>query len=400
MNPASWPDGAGTQLRATSSAWKDYIFYAGIAVGFLGAVVLGHRAAAHAKPEGFKRFYWSISPESYYYPTYASMEKLALERWTPGKVLVIVGGNSILNGAGQPVEQLWSDRLQQLLGPGYVVVNLSFRGAYPTEGAALVAEALQRQGIPLIYIANTSPDACGLPVGSIYEYVYWEAAAAGKLTPYAPRDAAIAYFESPASRERSGELHRAAWFNRWLHFQDLWTDIGYRQVFTVWSAVGRKSPWAPRIKSLDSEPPVPPLALRFYHNTAREMEIARATTQHLISRDASGVWQKNPAVWGTLDMVIEAAVVPALRPHTLMILSLDCPYYRDQLTPEELDRDETAYQMGLAVWPQHGIRSLLAGVGYTAEDYADRRHMSASGGAKLAEQVAAEVLKMQPSPGP
>ena len=289
--------------------------------------------------------------------------------------------------------------MQELLGPRYAVVNLSFRGAYPTEGAALVAESLQRRGIPLIYVANTSPDACGLPVGSIYEYLYWEAAAGGRLVAHAPRDAAIAYLQTPAAREKSGEFHRAAWLNHWLHFKDLWTDVGYRHFFTVWCAVGRRSPWAPRIKAPDSEPRVPPLAQRFMNNNGREMEVARATTRDLITRDATGNWQKNLPVWERLDMVIEAAVVPGLRPHTLMILSLDCPYYRDQLTPEELIRDETAYRIGAAVWPQHGIRSLLAGVGYTAEDYVDRRHLSASGGVKLAKQVAGEIRQMQPSPG-
>jgi hypothetical protein len=382
-------------------AWKDHLFFSGIAVGFLLAVVLGREAAAHAKPEKFERFYWSITPESLYYPTYASMEKLALARWSPGKILVIVGGNSILNGAGQPVEELWTHRLQELLGPRYAVVNLSLRGALATEGGALVAEALQRRGIPLIFIANTAPDTCGLPVGSIYGYLYWEAATAGKLRTYAPRDKAIAAWlglQYPATREKQEELQRAAWLNHRLHFQDLWNYVGYHHVFTVWNSVARDTPWAPRIKAVDREPPVPQVAQRFMHNNAGEMRIARASTEALLSRDDNGQWQKNPRVWDTLDTIIEATFVPDLRPYTLMVLSVDCPYYRNQFTPEEFSRDDTAYRLAEAVWPRHGIRSVLVGIGFSAEDYVDRRHISVSGGTKMAAQVAAAIRQMQPSP--
>ncbi len=384
-------------------AWKDHLFFAGVAVGFLLAVALGREAARCSKPAKFERFYWSISPESLYYPTYATMERLALARWSPGKILVIVGGNSILNGAGQPVEELWSHRLQALLGPRYAVINLSFRGALPTEGAALVAEALQRRGIPLIFIANTAPDTCGLPVGSIYGYLYWEAAAAGKLQPYAPRDRTIAKWLAqnyPATREKQLEIKRAARLNHWLHFQDLWNHVGYHHVFTVWNSVARWTPWAPRNKVPDREPPLPPVARRFSHNNAGEMRLARASTERLLTLDDTGQWIKNPVVWDALDTTIEATIVPDLRPCTLMIFSIDCPYYRNQLTADELSRDETAYRVAEAVWTRYGIRALVAGFGYTGEDYVDRRHLAPSGGAKLAELIAAQILTMQPSPPP
>lgn len=380
--------------------WKDYCFFAGIATGFLLAVALGREAAGHVIPVNFVRFYPAISPESHFYPTYESMEKLALDRWSPGKTLVIVGGNSVFNGVGQQVENLWSRRLQELLGPSYVVVNLAFRGAVSTEGAALVAEALQNRGIPLIYVANSDAGTCGLPVGRIYEYLYWQAVATGKVSEYAQRDAMFALLQSPWAWEKSREMQRAARLNHWMHFQDLWNYVSYHRVFTVWNSLTlrtSRSPWAPRIESVDRESAPEPLAQRFLANNDQEMAIVRSSTESLLVRDRFGHWQKKKQLWDLFEKIVAGSFVPALRSRVLMVVSPDCPYYRDQLTPEELARDEAAYRLTAAVWSKHGIRCMVSGRGFSAEDYRDRRHLSASGGAKLAQQVAAEILTMRTS---
>ena len=382
-------------------AWKDHSFFVGIAAGLLLAVALGREAARQVTPVNFERYYPTISPESHFYPSYDSMQKLALDRWSPGKVLVIIGGNSVLNGVGQQVENLWSRRLQHLLGTGYVVVNLAFRGAVATEGAALVAEDLRGRGIPVIYVANSDAGSCGMPVGRIYEYLFWEAAAAGALSPSAARDDMIARLHDLRAWAKTREFQRAAWLNHWLHFQDLWTYVGYHHVFTVWNSLSlrtSRSPWAPRIESVDREAPPEPVAQRFLANNDLEMAIIRSSSESLMVRDRAGRWQKKKLLWDLFEKIVAGSFVPTLRPNILMIVSPDCPFYRDQLTTDELARDEAAYRLTAAVWTAHGIRCLITGRGFSAEDYRDRRHLTASGGAKLAEQVAAEILAMQPLP--
>jgi len=54
----------------------------------------------------FTRFIPAISPEVSYYPTVAEMCAIVRARHRPGQVLVIVGGNSIFYGSGQPADQM------------------------------------------------------------------------------------------------------------------------------------------------------------------------------------------------------------------------------------------------------------------------------------------------------
>jgi hypothetical protein len=379
-------------------SWKDPLFFAGLAAGFVLAVVLGHEASGYSKPARFDRFYPGISPDSLYYPTYATLENLALSRWTPGKTLVIIGGNSVLNGVGQPVPELWSRRLQVLLGEEYVVVNLAFRGALPAEGGAVVAEALHRRGITLIYVANTSPGACDLPVGGTYEYLYWDAWFAGKLTPYAVRETALAAWTAgldPAMREKHAELRRSSRLNHWLRFHDLWNHVGYRHFFTVWNVVTRHIAWQARARTIDHESQPEPLAQRFLAGQSVEMGIVRYFSASMMQPDGAGGWQKDPPAWQRLNEQINISFVPALRPRTLMLLSQNCPYYREQLTPAELARDTAAYLAAEGTWRDHGIRCVTAGADFQSVDFRDRCHLAPSGGAKLAALVAREIVNMK-----
>src|SRR2546430_5135877 len=102
---------------------------AGIAAGFALAVLLGYQASRYSKPANFVRFQQWTNPQSNFFPPFRMLEHLALSRWQAGQTVVIVAGNSIFNGLSQPRAEIWSQRLQEILGPEkYVVVNLSFNG--------------------------------------------------------------------------------------------------------------------------------------------------------------------------------------------------------------------------------------------------------------------------------
>jgi hypothetical protein len=218
------------------------------------AVLLGRDAATYAKPDKFVRFHQRLSPESLFYPTFSTMENLALARWTPGRILVIVAGNSILNGVGQKAPELWSLRLQEELGAGYVVVNLSFRGSLPCEAGTLVAESLIKRGLPVVLIANTAPGTVGRVAGGPYGYLYYDALAHDRLLSHPARTANLARWEATAPdavRERQAELRRAAALDARFHFQPLWHQVGYRHAMTVWSEITRPRFWQARERATD-----------------------------------------------------------------------------------------------------------------------------------------------------
>jgi lysophospholipase L1-like esterase len=379
----------------STSRLSSWLLLAGIATGFLLATWSGHATAGYSKPAQFRRFHQRISPDTLFYPPYSMLETLALARWQPGKILVIVGGNSILNGVGQPADDVWTLRLQDLLGDSYVVVNLAFRSAYPTQGAALVAESLQRRGIPLVYVTNTNPGAgTGLAAGPPYGYFYWQALDLGKLALFPAREAATIHWADslpPAARVQLAEDRLGSRLDAWFRQQSLWHHVGYHYVFTVWNYLLRDKFWVARGRLADNEPMVRPLAERFAANAAEETAMTRGYTAGLAEEDGNGGWRLTNAGRKKVADEIEASFAPALRPRMLMLLEVNNPYHLDRLSPSDRARDTFVYDACAEIWRQHGIACTVAGRGFAPADYADRSHLSPDGGRRLAEIVAREV---------
>ena len=376
---------------------KACITLLGIALGFALAVWLGRDAEAYAKPDHFVRFHPHISPESLFYPTFSSLENLALARWKPGTTLVIIAGNSILNGVGQSEPDLWSLRLQENLGAGYVVVNLSFRGALPCEAGALVAESMLKRGIPVVLVSNTSPGTVGRVAGSTYGYLYYEARQREKLLAHSARDADLAAWEavSPASvGEHEAELRRAAALDARFHFQALWHHVGYRYGMTVWSALTRPWFWRARDAFNDDAPGAPPVAERFALNRAAELAITRAFTSGLASLAPGGGWQLLAPPAEVAGNLIDAMFPPAIRAHTILLLNQNAPIYRRQLTDAERARDEFVFAGYAQLWRDHGFACHVVGSDFTGADFLDRTHLSALGGEKLARLTAASIRQL------
>jgi hypothetical protein len=382
---------------ARLSSW---LLLAGIATGFLLATWAGHATAAYSKPAHFRRFHRLISPDALFYPPYSMLETLALARWQPGKTLVIVGGNSILNGVGQSPDEVWTLRLQSLLGDSYVVVNLALRSAYPTQAGALVAESLHRRGIPLVYVTDTNPLAgTGLAAGPPYGYYYWQALYQGKLAPFPAREEAIDRWIGslpPAARAQLAEDRLAGRLDGWFHHLSLWHHVGYHYGFTVWNYLVRDEFWAPRQRLADNEPAARPLAERFLTDPAGETAIARGYTASLAEPDAHGGWQLTAAGRRKIADEIEVSFAPDLRPRMLMLLEVNNPYYLARLTPAEQARETFVYDACAAIWREHGIACVPAGRGFEPADYVDRPHLSAAGGHRLAALVAEKIHQLAP----
>lgn len=381
----------------TSTRLSSWLLLGGILTGFLGATWQGHLASAYSKPDGFRRFHQRISPDTIYYPPYAMLENLALARWSPGKTLVIIGGNSILNGVGQPANEVWSLRLQEQLGDSYVVVNLAFRGSSPTQAAALVAESLVRRGLPVLYVANTNPPAAtGRAPGGASGYTYWQARHQHRLVAYAPRDESIRHWLDalpPLDRQQQAEESLGARLEAWFRPQSLWHHVGYRHVFTVWNFILASDFWVPRGSWPDNEPPANPLADRFQNFLPEEMAIVRSYSESLAVPGANGQWQLEAANRQRLGDDIAASFVPALRPRTLMLLSQNAPYYLDRLSPADRARDSYVYSACAQIWRDHGIACEVAGEGFSSVDFIDRTHLSSEGGRKLAQLVARKITQ-------
>ena len=368
----------------------------GIVAGFALAVREGLRAERYGAPApGFKRIHQPLSPEASFYPPLSMLENLALGRWRPGQTIVVIGGNSVLHGVGQSAAELWSLRLQELLGEDYLVLNLAFRGAHPAEGGAIVAESLLRRGLPVIYVANSALGPAARPYEGAYQYLFWDARARGSLLPNEARTAELDLRLAHApDRARLAAQDFSARLNRSLHYSALWHHVGQRYFSTIWTEVTRAHFWWPRDRFPDAEPDAPPLAQRYSGPLDVEMENTRGASASFAESDGRGGWRLTPGPLHQAEIDLAEIFPPALRPRVLMLLSPASPYYRDRLTPAERARDHFAFAAYEEVWRRHGIACVTAGADFTAEDYLDRIHLSPAGGRKLAALAASEIRRL------
>lgn len=387
-----------------SVPWFRSRFYLlGLVLGFVGCALLGRYVARHDYHEDFTRFHPRISPESSYYPTVDEMCSIVRARCRPDQILVIVGGNSVLNGVGQPADELWTLELQRLLGDKYAVINLAFRGALATDGGAVIAEVLRKEFPRQIYIANMQPmgdlHALGLET---YQFIFWEAHARGLLEDYAPREKLIeAYRSSTEAPPNLRELTVVAHADAMLRFRDLWNWVGYEHVFTVKSFY---TPNFPRLLTArkhlrDEERDYEQMPFdspsRFGPAKEKnEMAITRGFTEVFYEKNAAGEWSLLPSTRSTFTTTAQAGFPDSLKARTLLVVSRNAPFYRKKLTADELLRDDRGYRETVEILESLGYGAMEYGKDFAETDYGDRTHLTVAGGRKLAGSMAAKIGEM------
>lgn len=376
-------------------------FLAGVVLGLVAMALLGRRAASQNVHRDFVRFIPTIAPDTKYYPTVSEMIAVVRAKAKPGQILVIVGGNSVLYGVGQPRERIWTKALQDKLGDDYAVVNLAFRGSLITDGGAVVAEALREEFPRQIYIANAAPTQSPTPDGSlVYRFIYWDAYYKGMLIDDPARNAAIEAFNNhPPYSDGLTELKLRLRLDRIFYFQDFWNDVAVEKFNTVW---GRYFPGVtrflrPRKINPDPEPDLLtfPMNVRYIPaNDEIEALNVRGYSMYAFDKDPEGKWVPNPNVWEPFRVAVRPIMPEVLKKRTLILLSRSSPYYIRRLPPDEQERDNLSYQRAVDLWQEAGFASIDYGSDFTVDDYGDRTHLTWKGGEKLATLVSAKVREM------
>ncbi len=384
-----------------SALFRPRSFLIGLLLGLILCSAMARFVSNRDYHDVFTRFHIYISPEGQYYPTVDEMCSIVRSRCRSDQVLVIIGGNSIFNGVGQPVEKLWSNELQRQLGDRYVVLNMAFRGAFCTDGGAVVAEALRHEFPRQIYVANTGPFVTPEPIGSApYRYLIWEASCRGITENFAPRSQVI-------EDSRLHEYVRSRWIELWsgqyldrvLRFRDLWNWVGYKYFFTIQNPMTPHMPeamWARgRFADIENDFEDTPFSSRFlpeYRDA--EMKIVRGFSATYYAKDPDGTWRIRPEYLAAFNRVAKGAFPDDLKGRTLIMLSRNSPLYLRQLEPDEMVREDTAYSDGVKAWRANGYNADQYGRDYDETDFGDRTHLTGTGGRKLAAQVATDVQEL------
>ncbi len=344
------------------------------------------------------RFHPMIAPDSQYEPTMGEMRAFVRARCRPDQILVIVGGNSILLGVGQPADRVWTKRLQEILGDRYAVVNLAFRGSSPTDGGAFVAESLRDEFPRQIYIANVAAlqaaDAIGI---ESYRFILFDAYYKGLLLPWAPRDQQFKeYLAATDYKTARFERRLGAEADAVLHFRDFWNWWSATKFFTF------ATPYQPdpnlayraraKFKDEETDYDTLPFDQRFTPSViANDTIITRAYSANGYAKNAQGQWQLAEGSREQFLRFAANAFPDPLKPRTLILISRNSPYYTRQLETDLQTRDETAISDTIAGWEKFGYAALSYGHDFAPEDFGDRTHLTTAGGTKLAAATAPKI---------
>jgi hypothetical protein len=356
--------------------------FLGLAASFLGCCLAGYLAGRRNHFHHFERFHVFLSPEQHFYPTVCQVRQLAKSRLDPGKIAVVVGGSSVLQGYSQPLTGLWTRKLQALLGDRYQVINFGVRSAMTAEFGATAAEVLSREYPRLLLITDTSPASfCAEPDGRHYKYFFWDAYCRGWLLPHPRRDDCL----RPRGEPRV-ELEAQMLLNRSLSFNDLWHTLTYTRFCTLWGC-GTEVAGIPFTRARRHFPDHDPFLEKLPGYRAPDHG---EWMQSMLNWTAA-----QPAkAWGVVEGAMADAFPEPLRRQTLVLVLQPSPRYRRLLTAGEqagyirLGR-ETARRL-----ERLGFAAQALGHDFAESDYTDYRHFNEAGGADLAAAIAPKVREL------
>ncbi len=375
-------------------------FFIGVAAAFAACCLVGVAAGRRNHIKRFERFHVFLTPQTHFYPTACQVRALARSRLQRDKIAVVIGGSSILQGSWQPPDQLWTRRLQELLGDRYDVVNFGLCGARTCEFGATAAEILERDYRKLIFIADLVPGCMPTdPDGYEFKYFFWDAYCKGMLLRDPGRDARLKAMrrepemvsESAPSRqasaatkvERQQELRAEMNLDRACRFNELWNTAAYTRCVTVWTYLTSGSFTRPR---------------KWYRDNDRGPRPG-----HVVSLGDRGASIRNvlhrldgprSAMWADFERCASFCFPPAVRPHTLLLVTWMNPLYLRCLTTAEQTQHAAVSRLTVAHLRKLGFEAVEVGKDFAPADYADFCHLVASGGAKLAAAVAPEITRI------
>lgn len=383
--------GVGLGMAATLPAWP---LLAGVVLGFFLCSFAGKIVSDRPMLEHFVRFHGPISPSYYFYPTASELVSYVRHAVTRDKHLVVVGGASYFRGTGQNPDELWTLELQRLLGDEYAVVNFAMDQSGVTSFAGVAFQVLAREYPKIAYVTNASPVVVDpIDGGEVYRYVFWDAYYKGMIPLPAPWSERVRELAKDERKDPAGlELHLGKWIDQFTHACDLWTYIGYKYIFTVWSDGMPDTLTSPRGEYIDgsdqnlAQKQRETRQNRDYRQRYEEMNKDFATKGFV--RDKSGNWELDPGAFGVISQLSEAMFPDNLKSKCFLVLVRANPFFEQAFKADDWRRHETMFRQGQLAFERAGYRVVqLPDSEFTPDDFVDGGHYMVSGGRKVAKAV-------------
>jgi hypothetical protein len=295
--------------------------------------------------------------------------------------VVVISGDSVLWGFCQNLEALWSRILQEKLGAEFYVVNLARpAGSYMDNGAPIAA-ALLREGFNVTLIFDEWPPTLRGTSGP-YRQIYWDAVYTKLIRRFSDYDKLN---QPDQDNPISKDIRFGLWLDSFFHFRALWSYIAYNYFSVIWTPEVGFS----RRKDFGDPPQVPdlpPLGARYPPaSQAREVAAVKSKVRLACPMESS--------VRDDARSRFKNSLPEELRKRTLVVSIYDSPFYvnREVLSSQELECYKQAYTAFQSDYVSAGYRGIIVD-SLTVDEYCDRLHLTASGGRKLADIVARELL--------
>jgi hypothetical protein len=323
------------------------------------------------------------------------MVSLAKHHLQKDKKLVIIGGNSLAMGIGQG-KDLWSEKLQNKLGSNYSVLNMGQSGMPAFCGPFIAFLSLAQANENVIYVGFAEPLWFAFLETPFNGYPYWWDAYYKGLIPDYPYLTGMLNYRldntSEAEKLQQRDAMLQAYLDSIFYFEDLWTTIGYKSFFTVWTPYAGNTFFKPRKDYPDVDLPPIPLEHRF------ERVDADSERQRMIFRQRDMFENGKPIPYKIKGFKLSAlATVPeSLRARVLLVEVRNNPVIMNRLlSNDEIALADNASELNQKIWAETGCRSVFIGKGYIAEDYLDDRHLSGLGAEKLASTIAEQIKEIK-----
>jgi hypothetical protein len=377
-----------------------WALFLGCLTAFAACCMAGRRCSETHVLTRVHRFHQLLTPESLFYPTASQVKQLAMARTRKSRINVIIGGSSVLNGCGQQAHELWSDKLAEILGPEYRVVNLGFRAALPGEFGALGAEMImnRRRVILLTDVPPGGGDSTAVD-GRMHRYFYWDAWYKRLIDRKLPlRQAGVAALLNERKSDPTFfELRAGARLDSACFYNDLWNAWTYTQGGTIWNTLCRSDSFKARMLVPDNEPKPPTKEVR--HAAADRVHDVQRLSNHVapprMEKDSHGQWLVPSHRALSIQKNIDASFPNAeLRRRTIAIVTSYEPSGLAGMTHEQREQFAAVSNFVEERLMAAGMRCARMDGQFTDDDFADYVHLSASGGEKLAQKVAPIIREL------
>lgn len=377
-------------------------FLFGVFLGFVICCIAGYFVSTKARLSHFSRFFMEIQPQTLYYPTASELLQTIRHDVSKDKILVLIGGSSILRGVGQDPATLWSNKLQQRLGDKYKVVNYASDGASFSSYGGVVFRMLRDEYPKIIFIAasyqfNSEGNMDGLPP---YDYLFWDAYYKKLFHPYKKEAELIKSIRKDEMGSSTGvEQHIMTYLDSWFYFRNLWNWAAYRGLFTVYSAYEFRKPFKHRRFFRDQE--IDPVYKKILINVNKDPEHFKLFKDHIINGTASQMVDISKKPLQILPRVINTGykgydeVFQDIDRQKILMVQTTCNTHILNSVPKKY-RDGYWYinSESHKMIKSLGYNIIDVGEDFSGDDFLDVDHLLESGGTKLAEKVSKEVVRI------